>query len=171
MSGLLFLSSEDFRVEQGANGNILCNQINGFSLILFYSTKCVHCHTLTPIFKGLPGSVGGCQFGMINVSFNKRCVQMSQQTITPITYVPYIILYIQGKPFMKYNGPYEAKEIRRFIVEVAEKIQTKQQFESQNVKHNGKKNRIPEYTIGKPLYGCRDDVCYLEFEEAYKSNT
>lgn len=165
MSGLLFLSSDDFNVSKGAKGNILCHSIKGISLILFYSVQCKHCTTLIPIFKKLPGSIEGCQFGMINVSSNKRCVSMSKDTISPITYVPNCILYINGNPFMRYNGPHDGNEIRRFVIEVAAKIKNKQQFSTEKVKEEN--NNIPAYTIGQPLYGQHSEVCYLEFDEAY----
>lgn len=165
MSGLLFLSSDDFTVTKGSNGDILCHSIPGFSLILFYSTQCEHCQKIIPIFKKLPGTIGGCQFGMINVSSNKKCVQMSKETIAPISYVPYIILFIGGKPFMRYNGPHNSDEIRRFVIEVANKVQSKQKFSTENVKQD-KKGGIPEFTIGRPLCG-QDNVCYLEFDNAY----
>ena len=165
MSGLLFLTSDDFNIAKGSKGNILCHGIPGFSLILFYSTKCEYCQTLIPIFKELPGTIGGCQFGMINVSTNKQCVRMSKNTIAPIEYVPYIILYIQGKPFMRYNGPQDSGEIRRFVFEVANKVQSKQKFTNDNINKNEK--GIPEYTIGHPLCGPDNKVCYLEFNNAY----
>ena len=111
MSGLLFLTTEDFNTQNGVKGSIMCTNIQGFSLVLFYSTECQHCQSLIPIFKRLPGSVGGCQFGMINVSLNKQCVMMSRNTIAPIKVVPYIVLYINGKPHMRYNGPYVAEEV------------------------------------------------------------
>lgn len=169
MSGLLFLTSEDFAIAKGSKGNILCHGIPGFSLILFYSTQCKHCKTLIPIFKHLIGTIGGCQFGMINVSTNKKCVAMSRDTIAPISYVPYIVLYIQGKPFMRYNGPHDGAEIRRFIIEVANKVQNKQKFSTETVKDPGK--GIPEYTIGHPLCGPDDKRCYLEFDMAYNKGS
>lgn len=165
MSGLLFLSSDDFSVLNSPKGKVLCHGINGFSLVLFYSTQCVHCEELIPIFKKLPGTVGGCQFGMINVSSNKQCIIMSKETIGPISYVPYILLYIHGKPFMRYNGPPEPNEIRRFVLEVANKVQSKQQFSSETVKDE--KQKIPEYSNGIPLCG-DGKICYFPFDEAYK---
>lgn len=166
MSGLLFLSSEDFAVQQGTNGNILCHNIPGFSLILFYSTNCVHCQSLIPIFKKLPGTLGGCQFGMINVSTNKKCVMMSQNTNAPIQYVPYIVLYVNGKPFMAYKGPNDEEQIKRFIIDVANNLQQKQQFSKEKVKQEPNNSGIPEYSIGKPISGGKDQlVCYLTFEE------
>ena len=165
--GLLFLTSDDFQIQKGAKGDILCHNIPGFSLILFYSTHCVHCQTLIPIFKKLPGTIGGCQFGMINVSTNKTTVERSQTTVAPIKYVPFIVLYINGKPFMVYKGPYQEEEIRRFVVEVANNVQKKQQFSKEKVKEDAPEG-IPAYTIGKPLCG-NDKVCYLTFNGAYQN--
>lgn len=166
MSGLLFLSSEDFNVEQGVKGEILCHNIQGFSLILFYSTHCQYCHDIIPIFKTLPGTVGGCQFGMINISTNKSCVEKSQNTITPIKYVPYIVLYINGKPFMIYKGPNKTEDIKKFIIDTANNLQQRQQFSSNEKKENKEEAGIPAYTIGKPICG-NDKVCYLDFTKAY----
>ena len=172
MSGLLFLTSDDFIVNKGSKGDILCTTIPGFSLILFYSTQCVHCQTLIPIFKKLPGTIGGCQFGMINVSSNKQCVRMSKDTIAPINYVPYIALYIKGLPFMRYSGPHDGAEIKRFVLEVANKVQSKQKFTSENVKTSTSSSKpgIPEYTIGHPLKGSDDKICYLPMDEAYTAS-
>lgn len=171
MSGLLFLTSQDFQIQKGVKGPILCTNIHGFSLILFYSTQCVHCQTLIPIFKKLHGAIGGCQFGMINVSHNKQCVLMSRETVSPITVVPYIILYVNGKPWMRYFGPHDPKEIARFIVEVSQKIQKKETFskDDERIKQNPR-DAIPAYTIGHPLHGQDDNVCYLEFDTAYNAD-
>ena len=173
MSGLLFLTSQDFTIQKGQKGPILCTNIQGFSLILFYSTQCVHCQSLIPIFKRLHGSIGGCQFGMINVSHNKQCVLMSRETVSPITVVPYIVLYINGKPYMRYSGPHDPKEIGRFIVEVSQKVQKKETFakDDESIKQNvNPRDTIPAYTIGHPLHGPDDNVCYLEFDTAYNAD-
>jgi thiol-disulfide isomerase/thioredoxin len=167
MSGLHFLTSEDFDIGKGTKGPILINNIKGLSLILFYSTQCHYCQSFIPIFKRLPGSISGCQFGMINVSQNRDVVRMSKETVAPITYVPYVILYVQGKPFMRYDGPQEESELKRFVVEVASKLQSREKFASdEKIKDDGK--GIPAYTVGHPLCG-EDERCYLEFNEAYHS--
>ena len=167
MSGLLFLAKEDFKQTAGNKGTLMCTEIAGFSLILFYSTACGYCQTMIPIFKHLPGSISGCQFGMINVSKNKDIVRMSKETIAPVTYVPYIILYHQGRPYMRYDGPADLKEIQNFIVEVANSIQSRQSFVDGGKKEISKEKEIPAYTVGHPKPGGRDDVCYLEYDDAY----
>lgn len=165
-SGLHFLTSDDFAIARGTKGDILCTQLPGFSLILFYSTNCDFCKVLIPIFKQLPGTIGHCQFGMINVQQNKKCVMMSRQTIAPIKEVPYIVLYVSGKPYMRYKGPYNGQEISKFVLEVAQKVQKQEKFSKTDTRIQKQKGTIPQYTIGHPLCG-EDDVCYLEFDEAY----
>ena len=130
MSGLLVLSNEDFSVQRGTKGDIMCHSIDGFSLILFYSTNCTHCQSLIPIFKKLPGSINGCQFGLINISTkaNKPVVAKAANTLSPIKFVPYIVLYINGKPFMRYQGNYNDADIRKFVWDVARNIKMKQKF-------------------------------------------
>lgn len=167
MSSLLFLSDEDFFIGKGTKGPIMCTNIPGYSLILFYSTKCPHCKKLDPIFRSLPGTIQGCQFGMMNVNSNTRIVQLSKNTISPITFVPSLILHVNGRPFMRYQGPHDLENIRRFIVEVAQKLQNKQKFSEQYVKEDPR-GRIPDFTIGYPKM--EDDITYLEFNEAYQSN-
>jgi len=167
MSGLAFLSAQDFKIIEGQKGPIMCTDIQDISLILFYSTNCHFCAELLPIFKTLPGTLSGCQFGMINVSKNKDIVRMAKTTIAPITYVPMCILYYAGRPYMRYEGPNRLADIQEFIVEVAKSIQSKKTFEkgAQSTKHR----EIPAYTIGKPKIGERDDVFYLEYDQAYQS--
>ena len=158
MSGLLFLQKEDFGIQKGVKGDILCHTIRGISLVLFYSTNCQYCRELIPIFKRLPGQLGGCQFGMINVSVEKDIIRMSNMTISAIKYVPLIILYVAGKPFIRYDGPHDENEMRKFTNKevVKQKFQPNQQS----------KKDIPPYSSGQPLYGESDDF-YMEFAEAY----
>ena len=57
-------------------------------------------------------------------------------------------------------------EIKRFVLEVAQKINNKQKFSTEAVKEEMSKKGIPEFTIGHPLYG-DDNITYLHFEDAY----
>lgn len=163
MSGLLFLKAADFFIGKGIQGKILCHNIPSFSLILFYSTKCGHCNELVPIFKKLPGTVNNCQFGMINVSTRegRPVLMMGKETIAPIEFVPYILLYVNGRPFIRYNGPRDDNIIRRFVAETAKKIQERQPFTANNnIKQTKQGKGIPEYSLGHPVRG-DDLVCYL----------
>ena len=174
MSGLLFLTADDFSLKEDENGNnIMINNIQNFSLILFYSTHCTHCQNIIPIMKQLPGTVTGCQFGMINVSKNKTTVRMSKNTITPLTYVPYIILYYNRRPYMRYDGDInDIHEIQTFVKEVAEsilqQINTHKQQSNYSDNDNDYHVTIPEYCIAKPTKGgVNENICYVNFSDAY----
>ena len=171
MSGLLFLQSCDFNVQPSSRGGeIVCNNIRGVSLILMYATKCEFFRRLIPIFKKLPGTVGGCQFGMVNIETERDLVRLSMNSLVPISYVPLIVLYVNGKPFIRYDGAHEEADIRAFLVDVTNRLQTRERFSGDKNAHAKQDPRhsrgIPAFTIGYPLFGDEDDM-YKEFEEAY----
>jgi len=165
---LLFLNTDNFSISKGERGSLLCNDIEGFSLILFYSTQCQYCHQVIPIFKQLPRYIQGCKFGMINVSKNNKLIEMAKDTIAPLEYVPYIILYTNRKPFMRYEEKLDIESIKQFILDVQKNLKHKEQF-TQKKKSKIVKASIPGYTIGNPVSGpTKKKRCYLNFDSAYK---
>lgn len=166
MSNLLYLNHSDFSLQDGPNGKVVCTSIAGYSLVLFYSTDCVYCHSFIPIWKTIPTKIAGCQFGLVNVSKNKQLVNMSQQSISPLTHVPYVLLYINGKPFVRYDGERTEIGIKNFIKDISTKMSSsnKQQFVASKPKTN-EEDKIPAYCLGKPK--CDNNVCYLSYDKAY----
>ena len=168
MSALYFLASDDFFVSTGSKGDMICHSVPGFAFVLYYSTQCAHCRALLPIFKKLPGTLGGCQFAIVNMDTNKEMISKSKNTITPIKFVPYMILYINGRPFMRYEGAHDLEEIRQFIVNIAQRVNGKQKFSKGEVQEEIR-GAIPAYTIGQPLVGEDEDAWYKEFKDAYNA--
>lgn len=167
MSGLLFLSEDYFKTMNTQKGDVLGTTIRGISLILFYSTQCPYCEPFIPIFKKLPGTVGGCQFGMINISTNRSIVEKSKNTIMPLTYVPYIVLYNNGQPIVSYDGPPNEQELKNFVMSIVQSNQAKQQFmQEKKLQVPEQPSAIPAYTIGVPKNA---EKCYLDWASAYKS--
>lgn len=196
MSGILFLGSDDFCVRAGEKGNMLCmTGWKGLTLVMFYSKECQFCHKLINKFKQLPTIVNGCKFAMCCINRHFDIVEKSKNTIAPIEYVPDVILYVDGAPYIRYDGPHEVADIRSFIFTVYERLQKtcfanqqpqpppsshdvvrrppqqQQQQQQQPQNYNIQApaaNAIPAYTVGKPLCGQkRQDRCYLEFNVAY----
>jgi thioredoxin-like negative regulator of GroEL len=182
MNGLLFLSKNDFYISETPMGALLNSTIrHGFFVILFYSTQCQYCKAITPIFQQLPSVIHGVQFGMINVSTNTETVHMSRKTIAPIEYVPYIVLYVNGEPAYKYNGPVTVGDIQQFIMTMSKQFgDVKQRFvqpstnpsaggrpQEKPTEHDSPQQRrtIPAYTIGLPFL--ENERTYLEYDEAY----
>ena len=169
MSSLVFLSENDFSIQQGKKGYILCTNLPSISLVLFYSKQCNSCNDTIPIFQRLPQLVYGCQFSLLNVSNNMGVVAMSNKTSVPLTHVPFIILYVNGKPFMKYNGPKTLKDIANFVNEVLSRIKSTNNFSSNS--RVDIEDEIPDYSIGIPFnLKCESEICYLTFNQAYKKD-
>ncbi len=166
---LLFLETDDFEVKQSPNGGtVLCNKLPNYSLILFYSTKCEICKTLLPIYKKLPRMVVGCQFGIVNVSNCKDLVQMSKTTKTVLEYVPYIVIYINGRPFMSYEGRHNENDIAKFVQDVYnDETKRQKNFVAEKNKHIT--TDIPSYTIGVPVKGdTKSQICYITWLDYVK---
>ncbi len=121
-SGLLYLESSNFGVDKIASGQILCNSIKGFSVVLFYSqSKCVYSPKALAEFKRVVGTVNGVLFAVLNIDNNMDVVRLSTKTITPIDGVPYIMLYYNGTPQQIYNEeyPFTTEAIRDFTAKVS----------------------------------------------------
>jgi len=192
MNSFLFLESRDFSVRSGDKGQVLflTFQPRGLTLVLFYSNDCPHCEALIKQFKQLPTMINGCQFAMANVGRYTSIVQMSRSTIVPINYVPDVILFVNGFPYVRYEGASDIEAITTFLFEMNKKIKNFSFMENQSESQHPPPQQpsphppietnihppqsisnppIPEYTIGIPLYGERkkDRICYLNFNSAY----
>jgi thioredoxin-like negative regulator of GroEL len=174
MAGLLFLQSDDFKLTSGLKGVIMTTQIKGISVVIFYSSQCIHCKKLIPLVKNLSSTIQGCQFGIVNVGNAKDCILLSRKTKNPINVVPYIILYVNGRPYMRYQGPHEKEAITQFIIDATKQTYQSQknsningQEENNNTKKQISNKGIPAYCLGQPICGDGEDVCYLEFNGAY----
>ena len=168
--GLFYLKDTDFELRSKPKGPVLCTRSPGYALVLFYSPKCKHSAALLPVFKKLPGSVGGCTFALCNVSVNKAVVQQSRSTTAPIKYVPYVVLHINGEPFMRYDGPAELDSLKRFVLEIAQKVTKNRPINTvnQGVKVEEPVPEVPAFTIGVPKNsGPRGEVNYGSFETVY----
>jgi hypothetical protein len=127
---------------------------------------------------------------MVNVNRNMSVVERSKNTIAPISYVPDVLLYVNGMPYIRYDGPHDINHIKDFIVSIYQKVQKTafmgskentegasyqgQEFhESMEEPQKNPQDVIPAYTIGKPMCGDmkKDGVCYLNFQKAYVSTT
>lgn len=187
-SGIYFLNEDDFILRENTKGKLLGikENFNGLTLLLFYSRECQFCEKLLAQFKQLPSLIMGCKFGMVNINQNPTVVDISKTTISPITYVPDLILYVNGLPYMRYDGPGEIENIKEFIIDIYQKLQKTSFLQNQNGQHQSStteneiqtttsshaeiEDEIPAYSVGKPLCGTSKDAygkCYLDFDDAY----
>ena len=119
-SNIVHLTDDNFSVSPGQSGNLLCTDMtDGNSLVLFYSQTCEHCPIIKQIFEKLSAANtdNNFKFAMVDISSdqNNHVVTKSRDTIMPLTYVPYIVYYVKGRPFMKYIGAYKEEQLIEFI--------------------------------------------------------
>lgn len=163
---IVYLDDNDFSIKEGKHGPVLCHNITGFSLVMFYSPRCKHSESLLPVFKGLPSSIGGCKCILVNVSQFSNIVRKSRATIDPIEHVPYIILYVDGRPWMRYDGPHTESDIRTFVFKIEKTFDRKRKFAtSQPIVTPDTSKDIPEYSLGIPK--SRSQSKYLAWDSAY----
>jgi thiol-disulfide isomerase/thioredoxin len=153
-----FLQTKDFEVEN----EYLKTKLGGFALILFYTTDCPHCKPIIPLFHNLPSLINGCKFALVNIRGNRSLVGMSKETKVPLEFVPSAILYYNHLPYRRYNQPYTADHIQKFLEESAKKIN---QFKNEPAKD--KEKVVPPYALGVPVCDEESGVCYLSFDSAY----
>jgi len=156
--GLLILEEDDFElVETGKVVHLTHTIESRYSIIMFYTDSCDQCKIIKPILLSFVGNpvITIC---MVNVydPESTNLIQLSQKTTTPLQHVPFIIFYINGVPFKKYDGQYTLQNFQTFIQKVME--------EATKIKNTAEISEIPPYTIGKPNSA---KVCYLTYQNAY----
>jgi len=174
MSSIITLSTDDFAVQSGKKGNLLCIlEMPGLVFALFHHPTCDKCPAVKRIFREIATRSkvsGSVQFASIEVT--QSLAEKSKQTILPITYVPLLILYVGGRPFMKYNGAKDGREIEEFLLSVSSKLNVKTNFGKGSKKQLEDPGEIPSVernpdgSLPFNLY-CEGANCYLTFDEMY----
>ena len=148
-------------------------RLTGYSFIMFNSRSCTYCKDIHPSFSKLVQMIQGCNFVVMDVEQqNQRVVGLSQQSRTPIEYVPFLLLYANGQPIAQYmpdenNLNANVDKMIKFLVEQTNRNPTKQTAQNSQQTNVIEKN-IPPYSIGIPKNRKNRRVCYLGFDKAYK---
>lgn len=160
--GLLILEEDDFELvktstKSGSVTHLVHSVECKYSIVMFYTDECPQCKVIKPVLLSLVGNPT-IQICMVNVydPDSTNLIQLSQKTTTPLQHVPFLIFYINGTPFKKYDGEYNLKDFQIFVKNVM--------AEATKVKDTSEISEIPPYTIGKPNSA---KVCYLTYQKAY----
>ena len=125
---LRFLTNTDFYISQSNQGPVLSHKIPNLSIVLYFSDKCPYCVTFKPVFINASETIYNCSFAIANVSQHPLIVSLSKETITEIKYVPLIIIYINGNPYMEYTGNLDSSSLIQFIYNVSDSLNQKMSF-------------------------------------------
>ena len=88
------------------------------------------------------------QICMVNVydPDSTNLIQLSQKTSTPLQHVPFIVFYVDGIQFKKFDGNYTFNNFDTFLKNVL--------TEATKIVDTSTITDIPPYTIGKPKTTC-----------------
>ena len=186
MSNLLYLGQQEFYVDRGTKGPVVFCALKGVVFVMFHANPqvCQFCDIAKPEFIQLAQIIGGAKFGLCNLSQYPELVQMSANTITPLNKVPLFILFVNGRPFMNYEGPKLIKHFAEFMQQALARLQSQQVFsaagvatmsleETEKTPH-GLAYDYDYVTVSNPStmgsVTCNEDgVCYLTSKEALGS--
>lgn len=164
---IIYLRPENFFVNEN---NELCNNIDGFSFVIFTSKRCVICKDILPIFIRLSNHITGCTFVEMDVDQNQQKIRsIAAKTSTPIDFVPYILFYVNGRPTARYIPEEQSPHINFDKMKQFLLMQSQKDYQ-QVVKNNHQQpseKSIPDYSIGKPICS-KNGVCYHTYNSAYK---
>lgn len=163
------LKNNDFFVDTGKKGKVLCcTQNKGVMFVFFYlgDGQCQNCETMKPDFMSLVNEMPQIQYAMVDIGKNMEIASKSKQTVAPITYVPYLIVYVNGRPFLRYDGGKSKQEMKNFLKELLANIPKEVIQQSSAAKFD---SEVPVYPSGGIPYNVVCDknsgVCYLSFGE------
>jgi hypothetical protein len=173
--GLIELTSESFKKMKGNRGHVLgIPNAQNLTLVMFHSPQCEYCDQAMPelakLYRYLRENNLPINVAICDVSKNKKVIQEAADTVDPIKYVPYMIIYLRERPHLRYNGKKIAEEMLNYLIEVMKRIDTRQQFvaparvqqqEDQEEQQEASPTGIPYNVV------CEGDVCYLTQTEIY----
>ena len=84
-----FLSAHDFYVEDDKLKFVFNYDI----VVLFYSHECPYSQELRPKFHTIEQEIKGIEYGEIDVSIHPDIITLSQETTTPLAYVPLVAIF------------------------------------------------------------------------------
>lgn len=115
-SYIIHLNDSDF---SSIGGDFKLLKYPGFVVILFHSSQCEHCVSMLEIQKKLPNLINGATFASLNLDENKGVIQKSKNSTLELTYVPYLVFFANGKPYMIYSGDNDLSDIKKFVIQVS----------------------------------------------------
>lgn len=186
-SPVIYFDGKDFETRTYNNKKIFCLKVDGLVLVYYYSPQCKYCINFTPFFQSLATRlVSTVKFGIVNCKNIMDTINQSLDSTTPISEVPYIMLYSNGWPVERYMGPADIESIKNFIILVREKINSYAAQQAQNAQNSqgaqqaqGSNDLTEERAAGAsaqmasrlpPTVTSPYKACHLTYSEAYNAN-
>lgn len=118
--GIYNLGIQNFQVGGGGGKRTLNLQTREPMVLCFFKQQgCPACTAFEPIFAQLSKMDPSVSYGICDLSGqNRDIIRMSQGTTSTITAVPFLVMYVHGKPFAVFRGKKNIPSLRSFIDKV-----------------------------------------------------
>lgn len=135
---MLDLTPFDFNILKTPKGDVIeYKSSKDLTVIIFYKNdeNKVYSDQYIKIFKEIEQTEMECTFAGINVDEYPNQLELSTNTKTPIHYVPYVVIYVQGRPYMSYSGKIDPVEIIKLItyVQLMQTVTASMQFDPKSI--------------------------------------
>jgi len=122
-----FLTDRDFYIDQGQKGKLLCTRRTDMSLVAFHTPACPYCETAKPILAKIADRWKNVlSVRSVNLITYPSIVEMSAYTLAPLRSVPTIILYVNGRPYVMYEGDIVEKDMFEFCEAMVQQLRAQQ---------------------------------------------
>ena len=108
------LTPQNFSVSNRGQKRYLNINLPGPVLVFFKTERCDGCKAFKSVFYQIAREEKRINYAIADVT-SREIVEMSRQTTTSITAVPFLLLFINGGPHAKYNGKKNIASVKSFI--------------------------------------------------------
>jgi hypothetical protein len=136
-SNTKILKKTDFELDKDSNLLLKQNNksIGGFNSVLFISQKCKFCGEMVDIQKSLSNVINGVMFSMMTVDSDDddtttKFLDTIQKSNIGMTYVPFLVFYVDHRPYFVYSGDPTFEDVKAFIIEVTTKYNNEKTFQT-----------------------------------------
>ena len=121
---ILYLTNNDFYVDNGKKGKVMCTTQKDILFAFFHlnDNECSNCTTMIPEFVNVAKRLPQIKYALVNLSKYPEIFKKTIDTIAPIKYVPYLIIFVNNRPFLRYDGGKSSSEMYDFIKELLENM-------------------------------------------------
>ena len=158
---ILHLTNNDFYVDNGKKGKVMCTTQKDILFAFFHlnDNECSNCTTMIPEFVNVAKRLPQIKYALVNLSKYPEIFKKTVDTIAPIKYVPYLIIFVNNRPFLRYDGGKSSSEMYEFIKELLENMpkylpqyQPPQQQSQQQSQPQGNPYQQPQYQLQGQQY-------------------
>lgn len=134
---MLDLTPANFNIIKTPKGDLVEYVDKELTVILFYKNEenSKFSDEFKRVFAEIEETEFECKFGTINVDEYPEQLELASKTKTPINYVPYVVVYAQGRPYMSYSGKIDSVELVKLItyVQLMQTVTASMQFDPKTI--------------------------------------